>query len=85
MNTALATKRKLIDIPPDVLNILSVKAAMDGTNVKKFIERLLLIEADKIESIADSQIYAGLLESDPEGKQCLSREERLRFEKQLGL
>ena len=85
MNTAITTKRKLIDIPPDVFGVLSVKAAMDGTNVKNYIERLLLIEANKIESITDTQTYTDLLENDPEGKQYLDREEAMLFEKRFGL
>ena len=85
MNTAITPKRKLIDIPPDVLRILSIKAAIEGTNVKNFIEHLLLIEADKIEAITDAKIYRNLLESDPEGKQYLSKEETLSFEKRLGI
>ena len=42
MNTAIATKRKLIDIPAGALHTLSIKASIEGTNVKNYIERLLL-------------------------------------------
>ena len=85
MDTVITRKRKLIDIQPDVLRILSIKAAMDGTNVKNLIEHLLVVEADKIEATTDAQIYINLLASDPEGKQYLTNEETLRFEKQLGI
>jgi hypothetical protein len=85
MNTTTTTKRKLIDIPANALHTLSVKATIEGTNVKKYIERLLLIEADRIESLTDYKIYKSLLESDPEGKQYLTNEETLTFEKRLGL
>jgi hypothetical protein len=85
MNTAITTKRKLIDIPPDVLRVLSIKAAIDGTNVKNLIEHLILTEAHKIETATDAQIYLNLLKSDPEGKQYLNNEEKLRFETRLGI
>jgi len=85
MNAAIITKKKLIDIPHDVLHVLSIKAAMDGTNVKNFIERLLLLEANKIEATTDAKIYLNLLESDPEGKQFLNKDETLSFEKRLGI
>ena len=85
MNTAITTKRKLIDIPFGALRTLSIKASIEGTNVKNYIERLLLIEADKIESMTDFKIYQNLLETDPEGKQYLTQEETLNFEKRLVL
>ena len=85
MDTVITPKRKLIDIQPNVLRILSIKAAMDGTNVKNLIEHLLVIEAEKIEASTDTQVYINLLENDPEGKQYLNDEEALCFEKQLGI
>jgi len=85
MNTTIATKRKLIDIPVGALHTLSIKASIEGTNVKNYIERLLLNEADKIERLTDYKIYKSLLETDPEGKQYLTKEETLNFEKRLGL
>jgi hypothetical protein len=85
MNTAISTKRKLIDIPSGALHTLSIKASIEGTNVKKYIERLLLLEADKIESQTDYKIYKSLLESDPDGKQYLTKEEAFNFEKRIGL
>jgi len=85
MNTTMTTKRKLIDIPADTLRALSIKASIEGTNVKNYIEHLLLIEAEKIENQTDFKIYKNLLESDPEGKQYLNDAETLDFEKRLGL
>ena len=85
MNTAITTKRKLIDIPSDTLHTLSNKAAMEGINVKNYIEHLLLVEADKIDAITDVKTYINLLENDSEGKQYLNKEETLRFEKRLGI
>ena len=85
MNTNVATKRKLIDLPAAALHTLSVKASIDGTNVKNYIERLLLTEADRIERLTDYKIYKTLLETDPEGKVYLNEAETLAFEKRLGL
>ena len=85
MNTTVTTKRKLIDIPAGVLHTLSIKASIEGTNLKNYIEDLLLIEADRIECLTDYKIYKNLLETDPEGKQYLNDAETLEFEKRLGL
>ena len=85
MNPTVATKRKLIDLPTAALRTLSVKASIEGTNVKNYIERLLLIEANKIERMTDYRIYKNLLETDPDGKVFLNEAEALAFEKRLGL
>ena len=85
MNTTVTTKRKLIDIPSEVHHTLSIKASIEGTNLKNYIEDLLLIEADRIESLTDYKIYKNLLETDPEGKLYLNETETLDFEKRLGL
>ena len=37
MNTAITTKRKLIDIPFGAFRTLSIKASVEGTNVKNYI------------------------------------------------
>jgi hypothetical protein len=85
MNTSFAKKRKLIDIPVETLQILSIKAAIGGTNVKNLIENMLLMEADKIDAMAEAEIYTNLLINDPEGKEFLNEEDTLNFEKQLGI
>jgi len=85
MAATLQTKRKLIDIREDTLRTLSVKAALEGTNVKNLIEHLLLVEADKIEEAAEMKMYTSLLQSDPDGKVYLDRQETLNFEKRLGI
>ena len=54
------------------------------TTKRKF-EHSLLVEADKIDATTDVKTYINLLESDPEGKQYLSKKETLRFEKRLGI
>ena len=59
--------------------------SMDDSNVKDFLGRLISTEAFKVETEADTRIYLNLLTSDPEGKQYLSKEETVRFEKRLGM
>ena len=44
-NTAVHTRRKIIDIREDVYRFLSIKAAASGTNLKNYIESLLEKEA----------------------------------------
>ena len=85
MLTTLSTKRKLIDIREDTFRTLSVKAAMEGTSVKKFIESMLLNEAKRIEEAAEISMYANLLQNDPYGKVYLDKQETLAFEKRLGI
>ena len=41
--------RKLIDIPEDVFRALSIKATAMGLNLKKYIEQLLMDEANEME------------------------------------
>ena len=85
MNKTATTQRKLIDVPVDALRLLSVKAAIDGTSVKKFIEKMIVIEAEKIEATADEALYQNLLDTDPDGKVYLTASEAALFEKRLGL
>jgi hypothetical protein len=85
MLATLPTKRKLIDLTEDTIRTLSVKAALEGTNVKKLIENMLLSEAIRIEEEAEYAMYVHLLQSDPNGKVYLSQEESLNLEKRLGL
>ena len=85
MLTTLSKKRKLIDVREDTLRTLSVKAAMEGTSLKKLIEEMLINEADKIETDAEYKLYIDLLQTDPDGKNYLSPEETLTFESRIGL
>lgn len=84
MNTALTTRmtthRKLIDIPENVFQALSIKAAAMGTNLKKYIEELLVRE---IEDMEDAEIYKYLVATRPEGKVMLSKDEQADFENWL--
>ena len=85
MYTAIQTKRKLIDVQEDTLRVLSVKAAMEGTNVKNLIEQMIMNEAEKIEEAIEFKLYTSLLQSDPEGKVYLDKAETLTFEKRIGV
>ena len=85
MLTTLGKKRKLIDVREDTLRTLSIKAAMEGTSLKKIIEELLNKEADKIEEAAEYKMYVNLLETDPDGKIYLNPEETSTFERRMGL
>lgn len=81
MDTSLsnAKRRKVIDIPEQTFRTLSVRAAASGTNLKAFIEKMLVDNAD------DSHLYAYLCEKRPEGKDMLNEEETRSFEDWLGL
>lgn len=74
--------RKLIDIPDDVFKSLNVKAAAMGTNLKNYIEELLVREMEDME---DAELYKYLVATRPEGQIMLSAEEQEEFERELGL
>ncbi len=76
----MTTHRKLIDIPENVFQALSIKAAAMGTNLKKYIEELLVREMEDME---DAEIYKYLVAIRPEGKVMLSKDEQADFENWL--
>lgn len=76
----MTTHRKLIDIPENVFQALSIKAAAMGTNLKKYIEELLVREMEDME---DAEIYKYLVATRPEGKVMLSKDEQADFENWL--
>lgn len=78
----LNKRRKNIDIPEKTFRFLSVKAAAKGTNLKNYIEELLIKEAEDIE---DSDLYMYLSSTRPEGKVMLNTQEKKEFEEWLGL
>lgn len=84
MDTSLsnAKRRKVIDIPEQTFRTLSVRAEASGTNLKAFIEKMLVDYADNAD---DSHLYAYLCEKRPEGKDMLNEEETRSFEDWLGL
>lgn len=75
-------RRKVIDIKPDTFRGLSVIAASRGTNLKKFIESSL---DELVESYDDAAVYRYLQQTDPEGMEMVSEEEKNMFLKELGL
>ncbi len=72
----IPTRRKLIDIPENVFQALTIKAAAMGTNLKKYIEELLVRE---IEDMEDAEIYKYLVSTRPEGKTMLNEREKEDF------
>ncbi len=75
-------RRKVIDIKPDTFRGLSVIAASRGTNLKNFIESSL---DELVESYDDGAVYRYLRQTDPEGLEMVSEDEKQEFEKRLGL
>ena len=76
----IPTHRKLIDIPENVFQALSIRAAAMGTNLKKYIEGLLVREMEDME---DAQIYKYLVSTRPGGKVMLNEQEQAEFENWL--
>lgn len=76
------SKRKVIDIKPDTFRSLSVIAASRGTNLKRFIEDSL---DELVEAYDDAAVYCYLCQTEPEGLEMVSEEEKEAFEKSLGL
>ena len=74
--------RKLIDIPEDIFSILSIKAAARGLSLKKFLEAIIVREAQQME---DAELYKYLVATRPEGKIMLSPSEQEEFERKLGI
>ena len=74
------TRRKLIDIPEDVFQTLNLKATAMGTNLKKFIEDLLIRESEDMD---DAELYKYLVATRPEGKVMLNADEKKDFEEWL--
>ena len=80
------TKRKVIDIPEDVFRRLSIKAAAQGTNLKRYIEGLLAKDVeDAVANMADSEAYRWLSTHDPDGLVPAGKEEQDEFRKWLAV
>lgn len=77
-----SSHRKLIDIPEEVFSTLSMKAAAMGMNLKKYIEHLLVKEAEEMD---DAEVYKYLVATRPEGKVMLNEKEQADFENWLEL
>lgn len=74
--------RKLIDIPEDVFRALSIKATAMGLNFKKYIEQLLMDEANEME---DAELYRYLASTRPEGKEMVCESEKDDFMRRNGI
>ena len=84
--TIKTTRRKVIDIPDDVFRYLSVKAALQGTNLKKYIEGLLAKDVkDIIKGMDDNEAYRWLSSHEPDGHIKVSGKEKQDFENWLGV
>jgi oligoribonuclease NrnB/cAMP/cGMP phosphodiesterase (DHH superfamily) len=79
---AIIKIRKVIDIPEDVFKYLSIKAVEKGTNLKSYIEDLLVKD---FEDMDDSSTYAYLSKTRPEGHEMLTKDEQKTFEEKYGL
>lgn len=78
----IPSHRKMIDIPENVFQALSARAAAMGINLKKYIEDLLVRE---VEDLDEADVYRHLVATRPEGKVMLNEEEQADFEKWLDL
>ena len=75
--TVKATRRKIIDIPEDIFRYLSVKAAMQGTNLKRYIEGLLAKDVeDMLAGMDDNDAYRWLSKNEPDGHVRVGEKER---------
>lgn len=82
MSTTVSKKRKVIDLDEQTFKILSIKAASTGTNLKALIETVL---SNMAENIEDADMYKILIQTDPDGKKILNKEEQNAFENWLDI
>ncbi|WP_277236170.1 hypothetical protein [Phocaeicola salanitronis] len=84
--TVKATRRKIIDIPEDIFRYLSVKAAMQSTNLKRYIEGLLAKDVeDMLAGMDDNDAYRWLSKNEPDGHVRVGEKEKQDFENWLGI
>lgn len=81
-NPAQPSHRKLIDIPEGVFRALTLKAAAMGMNLKKYIEQLLIEEANGME---DAELYRYLVSTRPEGQVMVNESEKDDFMRRHGI
>lgn len=80
--TLINAKRKNIDIKFETFRTLSIRAAEQGINLKKYIETLL----DKMaEDEEDLLLYSKYVKDNSESWEYLNKEEQTAFEKEIGL
>ena len=75
-------RKKLLDLPEDVITVLSVQDANEGKSAKAFLESLLISAANDLEDIAT---YTHLSRNQPEGHIMVSEAEQKDFERKYGL
>ena len=75
-------RKKLLDLPEDVITVLSVQAAKEGKSAKAFMEGLLISAANDLEDITT---YTFLSKNQPEGHVMVSEAEQKAFEQKYGL
>lgn len=75
-------RKKLLDLPEDVISVLSVQAARERKSVKAYMENILISAAEDMEDIA---AYAFLSKTQPEGHVMVSENEKKAFEQKYGL
>lgn len=75
-------KKKLLDLPEDVILVLSVQAAREGKSAKAYMENLLISAAQDLEDVTT---YAFLSKSQPEGHVMVSEAEKEAFERKYNL
>ncbi|MDR1156420.1 MAG: hypothetical protein LBL04_17080 [Bacteroidales bacterium] len=78
----IKSKRKNIDIRPETFRMFSIKAAEQGTNLKRYIESLLDSKVDEEE---DLLLYNAHVKDNPECWEFLDDTEQTAFEKEIGL
>lgn len=71
--TKNTTRKKLIDIPEDVFHYLSIKAAIDGTNLKKYIENIII---EDVKNMDDDIVISSLAKAKPSGKAKVGRKKK---------
>ena len=81
-NTKIDKRKKLLDLPEDVITVLSVQAAKEGKSAKAFMEGLLISAANDLEDITT---YTFLSKNQPEGHVMVSEAEQKAFEQKYGL
>lgn len=87
MSTTISTnkiekKKKLLDLPEDVIITLSVQAAREGKSAKAYMEKLLISAAEDLEDVTT---YSFLSKTQPEGHIMVSEAEKNAFEQKYGL
>ena len=83
MEATLSEPRKtVINLRPDTYQSLASVAEAQHSTIERFIETTLNAMAEDIE---DAAIYRYISENVPEGREMVSEDEKLKFEKKYGL